>query len=84
MPLALPPMRPEAQLLHVMEPFGEGPYARTVLLSVCLYEATALLSAGRVPTISTLLRARPRRLRAVTVAAASTWLAFHFLHPRWP
>lgn len=62
---------------------SEGRTTSTVLLAVCVYEAAALLSRGRVPTVSALLRARPRRLRAAVVAAVSGWLAAHLLHPRW-
>lgn len=61
----------------------EGRSTSAVLLTVCVYETVALLSQGRVPTVSALLRARPRRLRAAVVAAASGWLTTHLLHPRW-
>lgn len=46
------------------------------ILSITAYETAAIL-VGPLPTISTLLMALPRPVRALIVASAALWLADH-------
>lgn len=53
------------------------------LAVISIWEATAIIS-GRLPTITTLVRPLPRRMRAAIVAGASAWLWVHFQVGRRP
>lgn len=54
-----------------------------VIASVSGYECQAIV-LGLTPTITALLKARPRWFRNVVVAAVSVWLYLHLEDDSWP